>query len=240
MKAQREVQTMSKQNKRNDYFVQRGYAAQFRAAGADAENTGHILEGVASVYEQETVIRDIFGEFVEVIRAGAFDDCDFDDVRLLVNHNFEGIALARSRRNNKSDKPNTMQLWVDQNGLNTKADLDTENNEQARALYSAVGRGDMDGMSLCMYIDEDGQRWSTRDGKDYREIIKVKKVIEVSVVNFPAYEGTNIDSRSLDSDKRALDNYRARLDNRGKTDEQLAILKLQNKILSQIHGGFKK
>ena len=62
---------MSKQNKRNDYFVQRGYAAQFRAAGADAENTGHILEGVASVYEQETVIRDIFGEFVEVIRAGA-------------------------------------------------------------------------------------------------------------------------------------------------------------------------
>ena len=236
MKAQREVQTMSKQNKRNDYFVQRGYTAQFRAAGADEENAGHILEGVASVYEQETVIRDIFGEFIEVIRTGAFDGCDFDDVRLLVNHNFDGIALARSRRNNKSNKPNTMQLWVDEEGLNTKADLDTENNEQARALYSAVGRGDMDGMSLCFYVDEDGQRWSTKDGKDYREIIKIKKVIEVSVVNFPAYEGTNIDSRSLDSDKRALDNYRARLDNRA-NGEQLAVLKLQNKILSQIHGG---
>lgn len=229
----------NKQKKRNDYFVQRGYTAQFRAAGADDQNTGHIVEGLAAVYDQETVIRDIFGEFVEVIRAGAFDECDFDDVRFLVNHDFNGIALARSRRNNKSDKPNTMQLSVDENGINIKADLDTENNEQARALYSAISRGDMDGMSFCFYVDEDGQKWSTRDGKDYREIIKVKKVIEVSAVNFPAYGGTNIDNRSLDSDKRALDNYRARLENRNKNGEQLAALKLRNEILFKI-GGMKK
>ena len=227
---------MSKQNKRNDYFVQRGYTAQLRAAGEDGENAGNIVEGLAAVYDQETVIRDFFGEFIEVIRAGAFDECDFDDVRFLVNHDFNGIALARSRRNNKSDKPDTMQLWVDANGINIKADLDTKNNEQARALYSAIERGDMDGMSFCFYVTEDGQKWSTKDGKDYREIIKVSKVIEVSAVNFPAYGGTNIDSRSLDSDKRALDNYRARLDNRDKESEQLAILKLRNKILS-INGG---
>ena len=229
----------NKQQKRNDYFVQRGYTAQFRAAGADDQNAGHIVEGLAAVYEQETVIRDFFGEFVEVIRAGAFDECDFDDVRLLVNHNFDGIALARSRRNNKSDKPDTMQLWVDENGVNIKADLDTVNNEQARALYSAISRGDMDGMSFCFYVAEDGQKWSTRDGKDYREIIKVSKVIEVSAVNFPAYGGTNIDSRSLDSDKRALDNYRAWLDNRDKNVEQLDALKLRNEILSKF-GGIKK
>ena len=228
-----------KKDKRNDYFVQRGYTAQLRATGADDQNTGHIVEGLAAVYEQETVIRDFFGEFVEVIRAGAFDDCDFDDVRLLVNHNFDGIALARSRRNNKSDKPETMQLWVDDKGVNIKADLDTENNEQARALYSAISRGDMDGMSFCFYVEEDGQKWSTRDGKDYREIIKVSKVIEVSAVNFPAYGGTNIDNRSLDSDKRALDNYRARLDNRNKNAAQIAIYKMRNKILSQ-NGGYKK
>lgn len=231
---------MSKQNKRNDYFVQRGYTAQFRAAGSDEQNAGHIVEGLAAVYEQETVIRDFFGEFVEVIRAGAFDDCDFDDVRLLVNHNFDGIALARSRRNNKSDKPNTMQLSVDENGINIKADLDTENNEQARALYSAISRGDMDGMSFCFYVTEEGQRWSTKDGKDYREILKVSKVIEVSAVNFPAYGGTNIDNRSLDSDKRALDNYRARLDNRGNNNgELLAALKQRNENLFKF-GGIQK
>lgn len=200
--------------KRNDYFLQRGFVAQFRAAGEDDEQQGHIVEGLAAVYEQETRIADYFGEFIEVIRKGAFDECDFSDVRLLVNHDFNGIALARSRRNNKSDKPNTMQLTVDENGVNIKADLDTENNEQARALYSAISRGDMDGMSFCFYVTEDGQRWTNEDGVERREILKVEKVIEVSAVNFPAYAGTNIDARSLDSDKRALENARRLLDSR--------------------------
>lgn len=200
--------------KRNDYFLQRGFTAELRAAGADSEQQGHIVEGLAAVYEQETHIADFWGEYVEVIREGAFDECDFSDVRLLVNHDFNGIALARSRRNNKSDKPNTMQLTVDKRGVHIKADLDTENNEQARALYSAISRGDMDGMSFCFYVEEDGQRWTKENGVERREILKVLKVIEVSAVNFPAYEGTNIDSRSLDSDKRAWDNARALLDNR--------------------------
>ena len=71
---------------------------------------------------------------------------------MLVNHDFNGIALARSRRNNKSDKPNTMQLTVDENGVNIKADLDTENNARARELYSAVERGDITGMSFMFGI----------------------------------------------------------------------------------------
>lgn len=199
------------ENRNNDYFLQRGFTAEFRAAGEDTEQSGHIVEGLAAVYEQETVIADAFGEFTEVIRNGAFDECDFDDVRLLVNHDMNGIALARSRRNNKSDKPNTMQLTVDEKGVNIKADLDTENNEQARALYSAISRGDMDGMSFCFFVSPENQRWN--EDLTHREILKVDKVIEVSAVNFPAYGGTNINSRSLDSDRRALENARAALDN---------------------------
>lgn len=202
--------------KRNDYFLQRSFNAEVRAAGEDSEKKGHVVEGLAAVYEQETRIADYFGEFIEVIRKGAFDDCDFSDVRLLVNHDFNGIALARSRRNNKSDKPNTMQLSVDDAGVHITADLDTENNEQARAVYSAISRGDMDGMSFCFYVEEDGQRWTKENGVERREILKVSKVIEVSVVNFPAYSGTNIDARSLDSDKRALENARQLLDSRAK------------------------
>lgn len=223
---------MKQTNKRNDYFLQRGFTAEFRAAGADGENAGNVVEGVAAVYDQETRIADFFGEFVEVIRAGAFDETDFTDVRLLVNHDFSGIALARSRRNNKSDKPNTMQLSVDKDGVHVKADLDTENNEQARALYSAISRGDMDGMSFCFYVAEDGDKWTERDGVQYREILKVAKVIEVSAVNFPAYAGTNIDARSLDSDKRALENARRTSLDSAKQN-QLAALRLQNEILSK-------
>ena len=222
--------------KRNDYFLQRSFNAQVRAAGADEEQKGHIVEGLAAVYEQETRIADYFGEFVEVIRKGAFDDCDFSDVRLLVNHDFNGIALARSRRNNKSDKPNTMQLTVDDSGVNIKADLDTENNEQARALYSAISRGDMDGMSFCFYVTEDGQRWTKENGVERREILKVERVIEVSVVNFPAYAGTNIDARSLDSDKRALEKARALLDSRAKPH----TINPTTKSIITMYGGMKK
>lgn len=201
---------MSKE-KRNDYYLNRGFTAELRAVRSDTENEGHIVEGLAAVYEQETHIQDFFGEYVEVIRKGAFDDCNFDDVKLLVNHNFDGVPLARSRRNNKSDKPNTMQLFVDEKGVNIKANLDTENNEQAKAVYSAISRGDMDGMSFCFFVSEENQKWSKRDGVDFREILKVDEVIEVSAVNFPAYQGTNIDARSLENDKRALENARARL-----------------------------
>lgn len=207
---------MNKKKKRNDYFCQRGYTAEYRAVGEDENKSGHIVEGLAAVYDQETKISDMFGEFTEVIRKGAFDETDFTDVRFLINHDFNGIPLARSRRNNKSDKPNTMELWADDVGLQIRADLDTQRNNRAMEAYSAFDRGDMDGMSFCFYVSEENQKWTKRDGMDYREILKIDKVVEVSAVTFPAYAGTNIDSRSLDSDRRALENARAVLD---KTDK---------------------
>ena len=174
-----------------------------------------------------------FGEFKEVIREGAFDETDFSDVRFLVNHDMKGIALARSRHNNKSDKPNTMQLSVDKDGVKIKADLDTVNNEQARALYSAISRGDMDGMSFQFFVSEYNQRWTrSKDCVEVREIIKVDKVIEVSAVNFPAYAGTEINSRSLDSDKRALENARAKLLENNKK-QVVEALRLRAEILSK-------
>lgn len=228
---------MNNKEKRKDYFLQRGFTAQFRAAGSDENESGHLIEGLAAVYGQKTRIADFFGEFDEVIREGAFDETDFTDVRLLVNHDFQGIALARSRRNNKSDKPNTMQLSVDNEGVKIKADLDTENNEQARALYSAISRGDMDGMSFCFFVGEDNERWTDQDdGIQLREILKIDKVIEVSAVNFPAYAGTNIDARSLDSDKRALDSAKRRktMDiEKNEEKRQVEALKLRNEILSK-------
>jgi phage head maturation protease len=64
-------------------------------------------------------------------------------------------------------------------------------------------------MSFCFYVEQSGQNWN--EDLTHREITKIAKVIEVSAVNFPAYGGTNIDSRSLDSDRKALENARAAL-----------------------------
>ena len=129
-----------------------------------------------------------------------------------------------------------MQLSVDKEGVKIKADLDTENNEQARALYSAISRGDMDGMSFCFFVAEENERVTKQDdGIFLREILKVDKVIEVSAVNFPAYAGTNINARSLDSDQRALESAKMLLDSNAETENRSKIeaLRLQNEILSK-------
>lgn len=160
------------------------------------------IEGHAAVYNQRTNICDWF---YEVIERGAFDDTDFDDVLFSANHEWRKIPLARSRRNNENS---TMQLKVDDKGLYVKADLDVENNSEAKSLYSAVKRGDINGMSFIFYVGE--ERWTDLESDmPTRYISKIAKVREVSAVNFPAYEGTDINAR----DKLALDNAKATLDN---------------------------
>jgi HK97 family phage prohead protease len=136
-------------------------------------------------------------------------DTDLKDVAFLVNHNTDMIPLARSRNNNANS---TMQLTPDFEGLLTKMYIDVENNSDARNLYSAVKRGDIDGMSFMFVVEAD--RWEDID-TDYpkRFITKIRKIFEVSAVTFPAYEQTSIQARglseALDSAKESLESVRA-------------------------------
>ncbi|GKX29018.1 hypothetical protein SH1V18_14980 [Vallitalea longa] len=167
-----------------------------------ASEEGTYIDGHAAVYNQRTNIGDWF---YEVIERGAFQDTDFDDVLFSANHEWHKIPLARSRRNNGNS---TMQLNVDEKGLYIKADLDVDNNTEAKSLYSAVKRGDINGMSFIFYVEE--ERWTDLDSDmPTRYISKIAKVREVSAVNYPAYEGTDINAR----DKKALDNAKSTLDN---------------------------
>lgn len=199
----------------------------FGMADIRADEEGHFIEGHAAVYNQRTNIGNCF---YEVIERGAFDDTDFDDVLFSANHEWQKIPLARSRRNNENS---TMNLNVDEKGLYVRADLDTENNSEARSLYSSVKRGDIDGMSFIFYVEE--ERWIDLDtDMPTRYVSKIKRVREVSAVNFPAYEGTDINTRdktALDNAKLALDNARSHeLDN---SKEQLELLRLKTQILSK-------
>ena len=174
---------------------QRAYTFEVRAE--DTEN-GHIITGRPIVYNSRTDL----GWFDEIIEQGALDGADLTDVRFLVNHDTRKIPLARSRRNNGNS---TMQMSVDSFGLNLdKVDLDIENNSDARALYSAVKRGDITGMSFMFSIDD--EEWEDLDSDHpTRHIWKIGSVVEVSAVTFPAYESTDIYARS----KEALDNARS-------------------------------
>ena len=151
------------------------------------------------------------GWFEEKIARGALDGTDLKDVRFLVGHNTSMIPLARSRNNNENS---TMQLTVTDEGMDIRVDLDTENNAEARALYSAVKRGDMTGMSFMFGVDKDS--WEDIES-DYpkRTVEHISRVLEVSAVAFPAYPQTSIQVASegdaLDSAKASLESAREKL-----------------------------
>ena len=145
------------------------------------------------------------------------------------------IPLARSRNNNENS---TMQMTVNDDGMDIRVDLDTENNAEAKALYSAVKRGDMTGMSFMFVVDKDS--WADADS-DYpkREILSIRKVFEVSAVAFPAYPQTTIQAASedttLDSARASLESARAALaEERAKQAEderRTAALERLNKLI---------
>lgn len=181
----------------------RSYQCEVRAEGEES-----IITGRPIVYDSWTDI----GWYDEVIERGALIGTDLKDVRFLVNHDMSRIPLARSRRNNANS---TMQLIVDDQGLSIRVKLDTENNSEARALYSAVQRGDISGMSFAFSVDD--EEWeSLESDHPRRHIRKISNVVEVSAVTFPAYDSTEIDARS----KEALENARSAVETARQQREQ--------------------
>lgn len=193
----------------------------FEVRANENEEHGHFLEGRPIVYD----VRTDLGWYDEIIGKGALDEADLKDVRFLVNHNTDMVPLARSRNNNENS---TMQLTVDDEGMGIRVDLDTENNTEARNLYSAVERGDIDGMSFMFTID--GDKWDDIDSDHpTRTITKFSKVFEVSAVTFPAYEQTSISARGLSD---ALESAKTSLENEKAAKRAIEAQKLKIKILA--------
>lgn len=205
-------------------LIRRNYEFEVRAE--QDEERGSIVVGRPIVYDSKT---DISGMFAEIIERGALDKADLTDVRFLVNHDISKIPLARSRKNTKNS---TMQLTVDNDGMSIRVVLDTENNSEARNLYSAIERGDITGMSFMFGISD--EEWDDLDTEyPTRHIKAISTVIEVSAVTFPAYEDTEINAR----DKGALDNARSAVDTARQSQQpsvetdELELLKLKTQIL---------
>ena len=163
----------------------------FEVRAAENEQHGTHLIGLPIVYGQ--VIQ--YGWRREVIDPGAVDEnTDLTDVPFLIGHNTSMVPLARSRNNNENS---TMQLKIVPEGMDIRVDLDTENNQDARTLYSAVKRGDISGMSFMFTVDK--STWEQEDTPNpLRRIVHIDKVFEVSAVAFPAYDSTTLQAASKD------------------------------------------
>ena len=191
-------------NNKND-MITRAYDFEIRAENNDKH--GDHITGRPIVYDSMIDL----GYFNEIIEAGALDNANLKDVRFLVNHNTEMIPLARSRNNTDNS---TMQMTVDKDGMGIRVNLDTENNSEAKNLFSAIKRGDISGMSFMFTID--GEEWEDLEtDHPIRRIKSIGQVFEVSAVTFPAYEATEISARNkeaLESAKATLDSVNCSLD----------------------------
>ena len=204
-------------------LIRRNYNFEIRAE--KDEKRGNIIIGRPIVYDSKT---DIAGMFEEVIERGALKKANLEDVRFLVNHDQSKIPLARSRKNTKNS---TMKLTVDNDGMEIEVQLDTENNSEARNLYSAIERGDITGMSFLFGIED--EEWENLES-DYptRHVKAISTVVEVSAVTFPAYKDTSITAR----DKSAVETARlavetARSEEVDTTSKKLELEKLKIKYL---------
>ena len=195
----------------------------FEIRAEESEERGKFIEGRAIVYNQRTNL----GWYDEIIAADSLNDTDLKDVRLLVNHNTDMIPLARSRNNNANS---TMQLTVDEEGLRIRANLDVENNTDARSLYSAIERGDISGMSFMFVVDND--KWDDIDTEHpTRTITGIKRVMEVSAVIFPAYSQTSLEARGL---AEALESAKASLESAKAEAREIERKKQKIRILLEV------
>lgn len=141
------------------------------------------IEGYAVVFD--TPSHPIYGEWIEYIDRNAFNGCDMKDVVLRYNHKDSYPIMARSK--NKS-----LQLLVDDKGLKIIAELiDTNSN---RDLYKSIQEGLVDKMSFRFSVSKNDWDYSTTPTT--RRILQFDKIFDVSIVDEPAYESTEVYARS--------------------------------------------
>lgn len=197
------------------------YRVEFRT---DEEFNG-VIEGMPIVFNQETIIHDFCGDFREVIQPNACDNTDLKDVMLFINHDDRKLPLARSR---KGRADSTMTFEIVSEGMRIHANLDVANNSDARNLYSAIRRGDIDGMSFAFRVDD--EEWRELDSDLPLRIIKSISIVhEVSCVNYPAYSQTTVAARSQSEGESVLaEAKRAAAEETAKRSKELCeLLKLK-------------
>lgn len=156
---------------------------QFRAEPNDDGKME--IKGYAVVFNQPETY-----SYTEVISDKALDGADMSDVVLRYNHNDSFMVLARTR--NKS-----LNLEVDDKGLMIDATLQDDITDH-RNIYNAIKSGLIDKQSFAFVVEEDEYDYDT----DTRTITKIGKLFDVSVVDQPFYNGTDVSvARDVNEDE---------------------------------------
>lgn len=150
---------------------------EIRAAGDE----GMTVEGYAAVFDSVTNL----GYMKEVIDRNAFDNADMSDIVMKYNHEDSVLPMARTRGG-------SLQFNVDDHGLKIRANLpDTTVN---RDIFTLIKEGVLNKMSFAFTVANEEYDYET----DTRKILAFDKIFDVSVVDVPAYDTTEIYARSKD------------------------------------------
>lgn len=145
---------------------------QFRAEDNEEEMR---IKGYAAVFNSPETY-----DYTEVIDEHAFDEADMSDVVLRYNHNDSFMVLARTR--NKS-----LGLEVDEKGLMIDAKLQDDISDH-KNIFNAIKSGLIDKQSFAFTVEKDDYDYDT----DTRTILKIGKLFDVSVVDQPFYNATDV------------------------------------------------
>lgn len=157
-----------------------------------------IIRGFPCVFDSETMLYSFKGwdgyevRVYEKVDPDAFDEADMSDV--IFNYNHCGRVYSRTRNN-------SLKLGINKpTGLEMETELWADDEGHCQ-LYRDIKRGNIDKMSYCyiptateysVYEDEESEV------REYHYTVKkVGRVLDVSAVDIPAYDATEISARRL-------------------------------------------
>ncbi len=185
---------------------------QLRAS--EAEDNKMEIKGYAVVFNSP----ETYYGYTEVIAPTAFDEADMSDVVLRYNHNDSFIILARTR--NKS-----LKLDTDGTGLSIDAFLQEDISDH-RNIFNAIKTQLIDKQSFGFTVEEDEYDYES----DTRTITKIGKLFDVSVVDQPFYNGTDVSVARNISD----DFLKRRAELRKEYEAKEALKKAKERLMSKL------
>ena len=181
------------------------------------EDEGMVVEGYAAVFDSVTDL----GWMKEVIDRNAFEGADMSDIVMKYNHEDSVLPMARTRGG-------SLQFNVDDHGLKIRAKLpETSVNKD---IFTLIKEKVLSKMSFAFTVKTEEYDYDT----DTRRILAFDKIFDVSVVDVPAYESTEIYARNKEQYEEDKRQYEEQKEQHRKLElekkKALEILKLQNRF----------
>lgn len=163
----------------------RAFNFEARSSGSD----GRTLEGHAAVFNTAARIRDMHGDFDEIIMPGAF-------TRSLASRTpVMQFEHGRDPRVGAVPIAAIEDIREDETGLYVRAKL--YDNPVIEPVRQAIAGKSIKGMSFRFAVPDGGDKWSNRsEDVDLRQIYDTDTA-EIGPVVFPAYDATSVSVRSM-------------------------------------------